>query len=157
MPTPGVNVWPGSRTIVNAGAGVNVGVTVGVFVGVNVFVGVGVLVGVLVGVFVGVFVLVGVGGFVTVVCAEATLFDSFASATSKKGSTLAVAVRLPAVGTEPVKETVTEAPGASEPREQSRVPPVSDPTIAQLPGGALIPLYLKSLGGLISSRDGLAG
>ena len=101
----------------------------GVPVGVSVTDGVGVWRGVAVGVG----VLVGVGGATIEVTACAWLFVSSNSATSSKGSTVAVFFTVPTVGTKPTMVMVALPPGARLPRLQSSDPPVMEPMMAQLP------------------------
>jgi hypothetical protein len=134
--TVGVKVFVG----VGVNVSVAVGVKVSVAVGVSVFVGVGVKVFVGVGVSVSVGVLLAVAvavGASTVVTAVAELFASLYSGTMPAGSTVAVLltdVSAPVV-TEPVIVTIARAPAPvpKAPRSQSSVPPVLEPTMAQLP------------------------
>jgi hypothetical protein len=144
----GVAVSVGVNVGVRVGVevGVSVGVDVGVFVGVGVEVFVGVGVKVLVGVAVSVGVAVDVAVFVavgvavgasTVVLIVTELFDSLNSATRFSGSTVAVFdtdVSTPVV-TEPLIWIVATAAGPvpNDPRSQSSVPPVVEPTMTQLP------------------------
>ena len=152
---------------VDVAVGVNVAVAVGVlvFVAVAVAVAVAVLVAVAVGVAVcvlvlvavavavGVLVFVGVGVDArTVVVSITVLFVSSDSAIVFAGSTVAVletVVSEPVVR-KPVTVIVAKAAGPvpSEPRSQSRSPPVVGPTMAQLPCVVVKPTCVNVAGGV---------
>ena len=120
------------------GVSVPVGAIVGVSVTVEVAVGVALIVGVGVAVTGGVSVVVGVAVAAKMaLMAVSELFDSEDSTTVFSGSTVTVLETVVSTGdvTKPVMVIVTNAPAPvpSDPRSQSSIPPVREPTMTQEP------------------------